>query len=417
MDALPDELIQCILSYIHNARDVASCTCVSKRWKNSIAFIKSLYFPRNSFVDHQSNAVVGRMILSSLALEELVIFCPFPLDSLGCWLDRSQGLRRLELRVDNLGEKRPPSSSVTERSGQLDCISRVSELETLKLWGVLLTDPPRWCTLRRLHTLEIVGARLTSSSLSALLRSCPNLVNLSLLGCDGIRSVFLELQKLEECRLDFYGLGDCSVSVNAPKLRWLEIQGADRIRLHHNQHLKHLSIANSAGKIHKVESGKLSSLEFLSMRGVQWCWDAVHSLLCSATEVKHLVMKIEFSGDSDRLQPFPEVDLVEFFNAHKKITKFEIHGAMFAALCQKNSLRNLDSGFGIPNLEEVLITVRSPLNAEQKMNTLESLVKYSRRLRRMVIRVSQMKNCNESADKFFEEICKFKIRNRKVKIE
>ncbi|KAF3778528.1 F-box protein [Nymphaea thermarum] len=416
MDALPDELIQCILSYIQNARDVASCTCVSKRWKNSIPFIRSLYFPRNSFDDYQSDAIVGRMILSSLALEELVIFCPFPVDSLSSWLDRSPGLRRLELRVDNLGEKRP-SSSATARSTQLDCISRVSGLETLKLWGVLLTDPPRWCTLRRLHTLEIVGARLTNPSLSDLLRSCPNLVNLALLGCDGVRTVSLEMQQLEECRLDFYGLGDCLVSVNAPKLRWLEIQGADRIRLHHNQHLKHLSIANSAGKIIKVETGKLSSLEFLSMRGVQWCWDAVNSVLCSATEVKHLVMKIEFSGDSDRLQPFPEVDLVEFFNAHKKITKFEIHGAMFAALCQKNSLRNIDSGFAIPNLEEVLITVRSPLNAEQKMNTLESLVKHSKRLRRMVIRVSQMKNCNESADKFFEEICRFKNRNRKVKIE
>jgi hypothetical protein len=41
------------------------------------------------------------------------------------------------------------------------------------------------------------------------------------------------------------------------------------------------------------------------------------------------------------LQPFPEVDLVDFFNSHTKLRKFEIHGAMFAALCQRNSLKNV----------------------------------------------------------------------------
>jgi hypothetical protein len=52
-------------------------------------------------------------------------------------------------------------------------------------------------------------------------------------------------------------------------------------------------------------------------------------------------MKVEFCGDFDTLQPFPEVDLVEFFNTHPKLRRFEIHGAMFAALCQKNSLKNV----------------------------------------------------------------------------
>jgi hypothetical protein len=78
----------------------------------------------------------------------------------------------------------------------------------------------------------------------------------------------------------------------------------------------------------------------------------------------------------------------------------------------------LDFRFLIPCLEEVVITVRSPLNAEQKLSTLESLVKYSVRLRKMVIRISQMKNCHDSADDFFEEICKFKCMNyKKVRIE
>lgn len=78
----------------------------------------------------------------------------------------------------------------------------------------------------------------------------------------------------------------------------------------------------------------------------------------------------------------------------------------------------LDSRFCIPCLEELLITVRSPLNAEQKLCTLESLVKYSVKLQSMVIRISQMKNCHDAADDFFEEICKFKYINyRKVRIE
>jgi len=52
-------------------------------------------------------------------------------------------------------------------------------------------------------------------------------------------------------------------------------------------------------------------------------------------------MKVEFTGDFDNLQPFPEIDLVDFFNSHPKLQKFDIHGAMFAALCQKNSLKNV----------------------------------------------------------------------------
>jgi hypothetical protein len=86
---------------------------------------------------------------------------------------------------------------------------------------------------------------------------------------------------------------------------------------------------------------RLPVLEHLSLRGVQWTWGAVSHLLQCATEVKHLVMKVEFCGDFETLQPFPEVDFVQFFNSHPKLRKFEIHGAMFAALCQKNSLKNV----------------------------------------------------------------------------
>lgn len=60
-----------------------------------------------------------------------------------------------------------------------------------------------------------------------------------------------------------------------------------------------------------------------------------------ASEVKHLYMKVEFTGDSETLLPFPEIDFVDFFNSHPKLQTFDIHGAMFAAICQKNSLRNV----------------------------------------------------------------------------
>lgn len=90
-----------------------------------------------------------------------------------------------------------------------------------------------------------------------------------------------------------------------------------------------------------VDFGKLASLEFLSIRGVQWCWDAISNILQWVSEVKHLYMKVEFTGDFEALQPFPEIDFVDFFNSHPKLQKFDIHGAMFAALCQKNSLKNV----------------------------------------------------------------------------
>lgn len=83
------------------------------------------------------------------------------------------------------------------------------------------------------------------------------------------------------------------------------------------------------------------ALESLSMRGVQWCWNAISQLLQLASEVKHLYMKVEFTGDFESLLPFPEVDLVDFFNSHPKLQTFDMHGAMFAALCQKNSLKNV----------------------------------------------------------------------------
>eukprot|EP01018_Ginkgo_biloba_P034976 Gb_33254 [translate_table: standard] len=416
MDVLPNEVVQYILSFLRNAKDVAVCSCVCTTWRNAMAHVRSLYFPRSVCDERikQSDAVVSRMVLSTSALEELIVYCPFSSNSLLAWLDHTtRSLKHLELRLDNLSEKRPAPNCPSK----LDCIGSLPHLESLKLWGVLLFHKPDWTPFLHLHTLEVVGARIRDFALSGMVQACPMLKCLALLGCDGVRVANIELQHLQQCRLDFYGLGDCAVNITAPKLQVLEVQGASWVFVKGNHCLQQLSIANNAGKVNKVEFGKLLDLESLSIRGVQWCWDAINTVLQSATEVKNMIMKIEFCGDSDRLQPFPEIDFVDFFNSHPRLTNFEVHGAMFAALSQRNSLRQLNSSFTIPCLEKVLITVRSPLNAEQKMMTLESLVKYSRRLGRLTIRVSQMKNCQDTADKFFEKVLKFKHKNHLVIIE
>lgn len=74
----------------------------------------------------------------------------------------------------------------------------------------------------------------------------------------------------------------------------------------------------------------------------------------------------------------------------------------------------MDKAFVIPCLEEVVITVRSPLNAEQKINTLESFLKYGRNLKLMVIKILQMKSSYSCTDDFFDEICRFRYMNHRI---
>ncbi|GJN13206.1 hypothetical protein PR202_ga31551 [Eleusine coracana subsp. coracana] len=418
MDAVPEGVLQHILSMLSNVRDVAACACVCNRWRDCVPYLPALFFPRNAFdaaaaAGGAADDAIGRMVGAVERLTELVIYCPFSMARLPSWLAaRSATLRVLELRMDAAADKASPDGR------HLDCIGLVANLEELRLWGVSLTAAPAWGRLERLRVLEVVGALMQDSAVKDAIAACPNLTNLSLLGCECSGTVAIELARLERCRLDFVCANNCSLLLTAPRMESLEVQGFAWITLRGGHSLRRASIAKSNGTLYNVDTGNLPDLDQLSLRGVQWSWAAVSSVLRSASEVKQLVMKIEFCGDLNTLQPFPEVDLVEFFNSHPKLRKFEIHGAMFAALCQKNSLKNLDSSFLIPCLEEVLITVRSPLNAEQKLNTLESLMKYSVRLRKMVIRISQMKNCHDAADDFFEEICKFKYMNyKKVRIE
>ncbi|GJN15984.1 hypothetical protein PR202_gb02934 [Eleusine coracana subsp. coracana] len=409
MDALPDGVVQHILSQVSNARDVAACAGVSRCWRDCVPYLPALYFPRGAFetVGGGSEPVAAadeaicRMVDAAARLEELVVYCPFSISLLPRWLAaRGSTLRVLELRVD----------SSIDMHGHLDCVALAAgSLEELRLWGLSMSRPPAWGPLDRLRVLEVVGAVLHDAVVNGAVAACPNLTDLALLGCECAGEVAFALPLLERCRLDVIGSNSCALKMAAPRVQSLELQGFGWSSLGGGtgSRLKHLTISKNAGTVYHVEMGKLLELEQLQLRGVQWSWAAITSVLQCASEVKHLVMKVEFCGDYDMLQPFPEVDLVEFFNSHPKLRRFEIHGAMFAALCQKNSLKKLDSRFVIPCLEEILVTVRSPLNAEQKLSTLESLVRYSARLRRMVIRISQMKNCHDAADDFFEEICKF----------
>ncbi|KAK4800427.1 hypothetical protein SAY86_020914 [Trapa natans] len=412
METLPDVIVQYILSYMNNARDLAICNCVSRQWKESTRYIRSLYFPRNSFdkLDNPDNVVL-RMISSLARLEELVVYCPFSCSGLASWLSvTALSLRHLELRMDNLTEHSPAFDGPTK----MDIVGVAKNLESMKLWGVLMIQPPKWDMFHQLKRLEIVGARLEDQALSFALQACPNLVNLLLLGCEGVRSLSIELPCLEECKLDFYGLGNCSLALSSPRIRLLEVQGCSWIQVRGTSYLHSLTISNNSGRVDVVDFGNLPALEFLSIRGVQWCWDAISKMLKWANQVKHLFMKVEFTGDFEALQPFPEVDFVDFFNSHPKLIKFDAHGAMFAALCQKNSLKNVDADFTIPCLEEVVLTARSPLNAEQKMNTLESLLRYGKNLKTLVIKILQMNSNHNSADDFFQEICRFRYFNRNI---
>ncbi|CAL0325065.1 unnamed protein product [Lupinus luteus] len=416
MESLPDVLLQVILSRINDAREVAACNCVSKRWNESTAYIKALRFPHNSFdnlcsTGESSDTIIRRMVSRILQLEKLVVYSPFSSAGIESWLSIvGQSLRDLELRMDDL----PDNRNINDKQSKLDCIGAASNLESLRLWGVLILHPPKWNVFQSLRNLELIDVQVEESVLNFVLQSCPFVTRLLLLKCQGVQSLSINLTYLEECKLDMYGMGNCSLTLNSPIIESFEVQGCSVIEVPQSQHLRHLSISNKAGRVYRVEFGNLPALEFLSMRGICWYWDAICKMLKLATEVKHLFMKVEFTGDFETLQPFPEIDFVEFFNNHKKLQKFDIHGAMFAALHLRNNVQHMNSGFVIPYLEEVVITVRSPLNAEQKMSTLESLLKYGENLRIMVIKITQMKSTHRSVDDFFKQISWFNYMNQNI---
>lgn len=131
---------------------------------------------------------------------------------------------------------------------KLDCVGVVKGLETLKLWGVLMMSPPKWDMFPNLRCLEIVGARMDDNALGSALRACPNLSSLLLLACEGVKSISISLPFLEHCKLDFYGQGNTLLSLTAPRIVSLDVQGCSWISVPETSFLKNLSIANVSGK-------------------------------------------------------------------------------------------------------------------------------------------------------------------------
>lgn len=241
---MPDEIVQHILSQMQNARDIASCSCVSKQWVDSVSYIPFLYFPRNAFElvpPSRADATMTRMVSSAIRLEELVVYCPFLASSLASWLSlRSRTLRVLELRMDSASEDKPDSSLV-------DCVGLAKGLEELKLWGLTMTKSPDWGVFVRLRNLEIDRATVTGDALKAALGACPNLTDLRMISCSGAESVVVEMERLQNCSLDFHVTGYCSLSICCPMLRVLQVQGFDTIRVSGNHHLACLSIQKNSG--------------------------------------------------------------------------------------------------------------------------------------------------------------------------
>lgn len=117
--------------------------------------------------------------------------------------------------------------------GHLDCIGLATALEEPRLWGVSLMAAPMWGRLEWLRVLEIVVAPLWDSAVKDAITTCPDLTDLSLLGCD--------------C---FLGAGNYSLLVAAPRIESLEVQGFTWITLRGGHSLRRFSIAKSTGAQH-----------------------------------------------------------------------------------------------------------------------------------------------------------------------
>ncbi|XVF45716.1 hypothetical protein PTKIN_Ptkin02bG0228600 [Pterospermum kingtungense] len=90
------------------------------------------------------------------SLEELTVSFPFTSAHLQSWLSLVQSLKCRELRIDD-----DHFMDSEDTHSKLMCINGAakSTLESLKLSGVEMVNPPQWTTFERLQTLEVVGAR------------------------------------------------------------------------------------------------------------------------------------------------------------------------------------------------------------------------------------------------------------------
>ncbi|XP_042459014.1 F-box protein At1g10780-like [Zingiber officinale] len=125
MESLPGDMLRRILSRLSDARDVAACSPVSRRWREATAFIPSIHFLSKALQGGgtPADADILRMVSATASsLEDLSIHCPFSGRSLApCLALCGRSLRSLDLRVDFF-------------DGGLDCVNLYEGLESLKLW-------------------------------------------------------------------------------------------------------------------------------------------------------------------------------------------------------------------------------------------------------------------------------------------
>ncbi|KAJ9537684.1 hypothetical protein OSB04_030417 [Centaurea solstitialis] len=392
MDSLPDGVVEYILSKLSNAKDVASCNCVSKKWKDLMSCIKRLCFPLDNRITPQTgDFIVMQMVSSVSQLEELVVACPFTTAGLASWLSvTGSSLKDLGLCVSKM---HLCYESCDECLTKLECIQAARNLESLRLSQVSLARAPSWDVFHKLRSLEITKVMMEDSVLREALRATTNLTRLVLVECRGLMIIWIELLELQHCLLR--ACGDSLTLIRAPKIQYLEVRGCSRIKVHHTNCLKSLSIGNSCNVVTMVDfGGNLIALESLCIEGYGWHWDAITKMLQLATHVKHLRAEFEF------IQDFQEIDFVDFFKPHPKLKSFHTRGGMFEALCNNHtSLKN--ANFVIPCLEEVVINVKSAYNrksasifdAKKVTRMVESLLKYGNKIK--TIKVTSAKDFSE----------------------
>ncbi|KAJ9537462.1 hypothetical protein OSB04_030195 [Centaurea solstitialis] len=261
-DPLPDDVVQHILSKLSNAKDVASCNCVSKKWKNLMSYRNSLCFPDGIFNNltgpQTPDSIVIQMVSSVSRLEHLVVSCPLTIEGQSSVVGSS--LKNLELRVDHR-----PSKARTI----LECINQAARsLEYLKLTRVALTRTPKLDVFQKLRNLKIC-----------------------------LSSVRIELLELWHCQLHTSHTANCSITLRAPKLQLLKLKGWARIRVHDTKCLKTFSINDDSSRVAPmVELGHyLMALESLSITGYEWHWEVIKQMLQLATKMKHLYLETGFT--------------------------------------------------------------------------------------------------------------------------
>jgi hypothetical protein len=168
------------------------------RWRDCVPYLPALVFPRNAFdaaatARGEADDAIGRLVDAVGRRSELVIYCPFSMARLPAWLaTRSATIRVLEIWMDVAADKAAP-----------DCVGLVVNLEELRLWGVSPMAAPAWGRLERLRVLEIVGAPIRDTAVKVAIAACPNLTDLSLLGCQCSGTVAIELALLDLEALDY----------------------------------------------------------------------------------------------------------------------------------------------------------------------------------------------------------------------